>query len=291
MEISWIKLKTKMFDDEKIQLIEAMPEADAVLVIWVKLLIQAGKVNQNGYILLNENVAYSPEMLSTIFRRPLPIIRFALKTLSDLEMIEVTDNNVICITNWEKHQNIDRLDKIREQNRLRQAKHREQKRLLRAENTESVTLQSRYVTQQIKNKKENKNLNIGEVVLDKIKTVKADYFLDMLPTDSTQQFIEAWTEWVDFRREIKKKLTKLSAKRQITFLINQPEPIKCINQSIQNGWTGLFEVSQKQAGKIIQSEYTYQELSEMSSKMSKEERVKFWDKYEIQENKKWRLKQ
>lgn len=135
------------------------------------------------------------------------------------------------------------------------------------------------------------NDNNKEGVLYPINKVKTEYFLDMLPIDSTQQFIEAWTEWVDFRKEIKKKLTKLSAKRQITFLINQPEPIKCINQSIQNGWTGLFEVSQKQAGKIIQNEYTYQELSEMSSKMSKEERVKFWDKYEIQENKKWRLKQ
>ena len=140
---------------------------------------------------------------------------------------------------------------------------------------------------------ENENINVDkeeDKKMDNPKTVKTEYFLDILPIDSTQQFIEAWTEWVDFRREIKKKLTKLSAKRQVTFLINQPEPIKCINQSIQNGWTGLFEVSQKQVGKIIQNEYTYQELSEMSKSMSKDERIKFWDKYEILENKKWRLK-
>ncbi|WP_342082555.1 phage replisome organizer N-terminal domain-containing protein, partial [Enterococcus faecalis] len=41
-EISWIKLKTTMFDDEKIKLIQSMPEADAILVIWIRLLVLAG---------------------------------------------------------------------------------------------------------------------------------------------------------------------------------------------------------------------------------------------------------
>lgn len=157
MDITWVKLKTKMFDDEKIQLIESMPEADAVLVIWIKLLIQAGKINQNGFIFLAEDIPYTTEMLSTIFRRPLQIVKFALKTLVNFGMIEVTDSNVICISNWEKHQNVEGLDKVREQNRLRQEKHRSQKRFLLAENTGSVTLQSRDVTQQIKTKSKNKN--------------------------------------------------------------------------------------------------------------------------------------
>lgn len=252
MDISWIKLKTKMFDDEKIQLIEAMPEADAILVIWVKLLIQAGKTNSNGYIMLAENIPYSPEMLSTIFRRPLQIIRFALKTLSDLGMIELTERNVIVISNWEKHQNIEGLDKVREQNRIRQANYREKKLLLQVNNGNSITLDNVTVTEQIKSKNKIKNLNAGGIVLDNLKTIKQEYFTDMLPIDSTQQFIEAWNEWCDFRREIKKKLTKLSAKKQLTFLFNQPEPIKCINQSIQNGWTGLFEVTDKSKPKVIE---------------------------------------
>ena len=133
------------------------------------------------------------------------------------------------------------------------------------------------------NKKEDKNVN-------EIKIVQKEYFVDMLPIDSTQQFIEAWNEWCDFRREIKKKLTKLSAKKQISFLLNQPDPIKPINQSIQNGWTGLFEVSAKSNLAIIRNEYTYNELNEMSSKMSKPERITFWNKYEILPNKKWKLK-
>lgn len=162
MEITWVKLKTKMFDDEKIQLIESMPEADAILVIWIKLLIQAGKTNANGYIMLSQDIPYSPEMLSTIFRRPLQIIKFALKTLVDLGMIEVTESHAICISNWEKHQNIDGLEKVREQNRIRKQKERERKLLLQAENKDLSRDMSRDVTQQIKINIKNKIKNKEE---------------------------------------------------------------------------------------------------------------------------------
>lgn len=138
MNVKWIKISTQMFDDEKIRLIEQLPEADTILIIWVKLLAQAGKTNASGYIFLNESIPFSDEMLATIFNRPLPIVRLALQTLQQFGMIDVTDDNFISITNWDKHQNVVGLDKIREQNRKRVAKHRENKRL--EEGNEDVTL-------------------------------------------------------------------------------------------------------------------------------------------------------
>jgi len=131
VDISWIKLKTKMFDDEKILLIESMPERDAILIIWIRLLIQAGKTNANGYIFLNEKVPYTPEMLSSIFRRPLNTIKLALKTLSDLDMIEFDKSGRILINNWTKHQSVNELEKIRENNRRRVAKFREKQKKLK----------------------------------------------------------------------------------------------------------------------------------------------------------------
>ena len=128
-QVKWIKLSTSMFDDEKIKLIERMPDADTILIIWMKLLVQAGKTNSSGYIFLNENIPYTEEMLSTIFDRPLSTIRLALKTFEDLGMIGIDDNSFISITNWEKHQNIEGMDRIREQTRRRVARHRKNKRL------------------------------------------------------------------------------------------------------------------------------------------------------------------
>ncbi|WP_241475446.1 phage replisome organizer N-terminal domain-containing protein [Priestia flexa] len=129
-DVKWIKLSTQMFEDEKIRLIESMPEADTILIIWVKLLAQAGKTNASGYIYLAENIPYTDEMLATIFNRPLPTVRLALKTLEQFGMIEVNHDHMICISNWEKHQNIDGLEKLREQNRLRKQKERERKKFL-----------------------------------------------------------------------------------------------------------------------------------------------------------------
>lgn len=119
-----------MFDDEKIRLIEQMPDADTILIIWMKLLTQAGKTNSSGYIFLSENIPYTDEMLATIFDRPISTVRLALKTFEDLGMIGIDDNSFISITNWEKHQNVEGLERIRLQNRERKRRQRERERLL-----------------------------------------------------------------------------------------------------------------------------------------------------------------
>lgn len=128
-DVKWIKLSMKMFEDEKIKLIEHMPEADTMLVIWIKLLSQAGKSNDHGYIYLSEKIPYTDEMLSTIFNRPLNVVRMALAVFREFGMIEINEDNFISICNWEKHQNVAGLDKMREQARLRKQKERERKKL------------------------------------------------------------------------------------------------------------------------------------------------------------------
>lgn len=117
-----------MFEDEKIRLIESLPEADTLLIIWIKLLSQAGRTNANGYIFLSENIPFTEEMLSTLFNRPIATVRLALQTFKQFGMIDITDDQYICISNWEKHQNVDGLEKIREQNRLRKQKQREKEK-------------------------------------------------------------------------------------------------------------------------------------------------------------------
>ena len=135
-EVEWIKIVTAFFDDDKITLIENTPEADMVLIIWIKLLCLAGKKNRAGYIFLTEKIPYTDEMLATVFNRPLNTVRLALATFKKLEMINMDAAGVIKITNWEKHQNIEGMERIRELARLRQAKKRKREKqiLLEASN-------------------------------------------------------------------------------------------------------------------------------------------------------------
>ena len=127
--VKWIKLAIDMFDDEKIKIIDSMPERDLIHYVWIRLLVQAGKTNSTGDIFLNENIPYTKKMLSIIFNRSINEIEFSLKTLSDLRMIEIDENNFINISNWEKHQNIEGMEKIREQTRKRVEDHRSKKKL------------------------------------------------------------------------------------------------------------------------------------------------------------------
>lgn len=96
-----------------------------------KITYTSWKTNANGLIYLNENIPYTDEMLSTIFSRPLASIRLALKVLSDFQMIEIAENNVIRIVNWERHQNVEGMDRVRDQNRKRVQNHREKKNNLK----------------------------------------------------------------------------------------------------------------------------------------------------------------
>lgn len=128
-EINWIKITTGMFEDEKIEFIETMPEGDSIFKIWIRLLCMAGRCNAGGYIFITEKIPYTEDAMVSKFKKPLSVVRLALKVLSRLEMIHIDEKGFIGITNWAKHQNIDGMEKIREQNRLRAASYRKRLRL------------------------------------------------------------------------------------------------------------------------------------------------------------------
>ena len=143
-EIKWIKITTDIFDDEKICLIDALPDRDAIIVIWIKLITLAGKLNTKGVLAISKNIVYTDEMLAQTFHRPLNTVRMALEVFEKFGMVEKIDG-VIMLPNWEKHQNIDGMEKIKEQNRNRAARHRKKQKLL-AQNNESNVISNVTVT-------------------------------------------------------------------------------------------------------------------------------------------------
>jgi len=156
-EIKWIKITTDIFDDEKICLIDALPDPDAILVIWFKILTLAGKHNSNGLLMMTDKVHYTDEMLATIFRRPLNTVRMAIGIFEQFGMIEIIDG-IISLPNWEKHQNVDGMEKIKEQTRNRVAKYRKkQKNLALGNVTGNVTVTDGNALEEDEDKNKNKN--------------------------------------------------------------------------------------------------------------------------------------
>lgn len=132
-DVKWIKIVTDIFDDEKILLIESMPEADSVIVIWFKLLCLAGKQNNSGVFLMNNSIPYTDEMFATIFRRPVNTVRMALSAFERFGMIDII-NDTVTIPNWGKHQSLDRLESRNEYMRNYMREYRENQKQLVADN-------------------------------------------------------------------------------------------------------------------------------------------------------------
>jgi predicted phage replisome organizer len=130
--IEWIKIYTWMFEDEKFKILDKMAKRDLIICIWLKLLMLAGKTNAKGVIFLDKNTPYTNQMFSVVFNRPLSAVKLSFKVLSDLKMIEINENNFIKIRNWEKYQNVESMERVRNLNRKRAERHREK---VKANNT------------------------------------------------------------------------------------------------------------------------------------------------------------
>ena len=128
-DVKWIKLTTDMFDNRKIKHLRKLPEGNSIVLIWVMLLTMAGRCNASGMIFLTENIPYTPKMLADELGFEENTVKLALEALERFRMI-VTDSGFFAIAGWEEYQNIQGMDKIREQNRLRKQRQREQQKLL-----------------------------------------------------------------------------------------------------------------------------------------------------------------
>ena len=129
MEIKWIKMSTDLFNNRKIKQIERMQDGDAIIVIWLKLLVLAAEINDGGDVYFLKSVPFSEESLAVEFGRSVEIIALALRTFEAYGMIEIKDH-AITIINWEKYQSVDKMEELREYNRLAQQRSREKKKLM-----------------------------------------------------------------------------------------------------------------------------------------------------------------
>ena len=160
-DVKWIKITTDIFDDEKILLIESLPDSYAIITVWFKLLCLAGKQNNSGVFMMGQ-IAYTDKMLATIFRMKESTVTMALKTFESFGMIEIIDG-VITIPNWEKHQSLDKFELAKEKTRQRVARHREKQKLLaecNADGNVTVTQSNANRIEEDKDKEEDKDNSI-----------------------------------------------------------------------------------------------------------------------------------
>jgi len=108
-----VKLRVDMYADTKFKIIDTKQERDLIHYVWTRLITLAGKVNLEGDLYMSKNLSYTIETLAIEFNRDIEQIKLALDVFIELEMIELSDDNVYRVTNFAKHQNIKVIEKIK----------------------------------------------------------------------------------------------------------------------------------------------------------------------------------
>lgn len=188
-DIKWIKITTDMFDNRKIRHLRKLPEGNNIVLIWVMLLTMAGRCNSSGMIFLTENIPYTPKMLADELDFEENTVRLALEVLEQLGMV-VTENGYFTIAGWEEYQNIEGMEKIREQNRLRKQRQREREKLLICDMSHDSHVT---VTQQ--NKIENKNKKEKEIENKNPLVISNDITCQ---TQDVRRCVEEWNSLVEY---------------------------------------------------------------------------------------------
>ena len=130
-DVEWIKITTDMFDNRKIKYLRTLPEGNNIVLIWVMLLTMAGRCNSGGMIFLTENIPYTTKILADELGFDENIVKVAIAALEKLNMV-TTNSGCLLIPGWEEYQNVDGMEKIKEQNRIR--KQRQRNRLKEIDN-------------------------------------------------------------------------------------------------------------------------------------------------------------
>lgn len=127
-EGKWIKTYVNSYDDTPSKMIDARDDRDVIHYIRGRLNALAGKVNRNGELYMTETKPYTIKTLAIEFNRDFEVVKEAVKVLKSLEVIEITEDRVLKISDWEIDQNIEGLERIRKQTSERVARHRAAKK-------------------------------------------------------------------------------------------------------------------------------------------------------------------
>lgn len=244
-EVKWIKLTTDMFDNAKIKYLRTLPEGNNIVLFWVMLLAKAGKCNANGYVFLTESIPYTQEMLASEFDFDLTTVKLALESLKRLNMIEL-EESVINISNWNKYQNIDGLEKIKEQTRKRVQKHREKQKMLSESESNvtcNVTVTECNATDIDIDKEKDIDIDIKKNNKEK-KKKETEFDIEINNYTNDEKLKSVIYEFIKHRKTIKANMTTLALKKLLnkldTLATNDVEKIKILENSIVNGWKGVF---------------------------------------------------
>ena len=263
-DVKWIKITTDVFDDEKILLIESLPDAYAIIVVWFKLLCMAGKQNNSGVFMMGK-IAYTDKMLATIFRMKETTVQLALKTFEEFGMIEIIDG-VITIPNWGKHQNLDQLESKKEYMKNYMREYREKQKLLTCKTNSKTNVRQadKEEDKEIEKEEEREKINYQQIV---------DMFNTLCPSFSSVKSLS------DARKKAIKARFNTYSIEDFEELFKKAESSTFLKGGNDRNWTANFDWLIKDANmaKVLDGNYDSKKPINTGYPQGNEETKDFWD--------------
>ena len=262
----WLKLKRDFFKRHDIVIIESMPNGKDYILFYLKLLCES--VDNDGSLRFSDKIPYNEDMLATITRTNVDIVRNAINLFSELGMMEILDDGTFYMSE------VERLigSESSSTNAIRQKRFRENRKSELSvthtvaddvtENNASVTENNASVTNSNANRYANVTENNESKSKSKSKSIDIERekekekapsgrggLTQTINSVSSPPLREALTEYARMREKMKAPLTDYAMKLVIDQVEQMTEDeatrVAIINQSIKNGWKDLFPLETK----------------------------------------------
>ena len=135
-DVKWIKMMVGMFDGmsfKKIKRAKIGGESyrDKLTAVWFELMDLAARCNHNGALIGTDGIPFTDlDEIAVQIDRDEDELKLCMAFYMKERMVSIIEDNVYSLANWGVYQNLDGMEKIREQNRLRKQKQRENQKLL-----------------------------------------------------------------------------------------------------------------------------------------------------------------
>lgn len=240
----WLKLKRDFFKRHDIQIIEDMPNGKDYILFYLKLLAES--VDHNGNLRFSEEIPYNEQMLSTITRTNVDVVRSAIKVFESLKMLEIMDDGTYFMNEVQKMLGSETY--WAERKRIQKAKQEEQKAL-----TSSV---GNFPTSPSKSIEKEKDI---DKELEKEKKNKKEKQFSIENEFSNSEVLASLNEFIKMRKLIKKPLTDFALHKicnKLKKFSDDPAiQIKILEQSILNNWLDIYQLKQQTNKNSKGSEY------------------------------------
>ena len=178
---------------------------------------------------MSNGIACTTEMLAMFFRRPVELVERALDLFQRYGMVAITDGKV-CIPNWEKHQNLDALEKKREyQRNLMRSRRSAQKTASCGDDSSPECEPNRDANVSPTDKKRKEK--------NRKKSVSFEEF-----AAGDAELLEALEGFASMRKEIRKPMTERARQLLLNRLQQFPpeDRVPMLYYAVMNSWLNVY---------------------------------------------------